>query len=66
MLVRCEGGPAIARAVRFPPPLEIDVEQGTYVLVDDGPPEHWCYAFLPLGSDPGATLDRGTARRLRP
>jgi hypothetical protein len=46
MLVPCDGGPAIGRAVTFPPPLEIDVDGGTYVLVDDGPPEHWRYEFV--------------------
>jgi hypothetical protein len=46
MLIRCDGGPAIGRAVLFPPPAEIDVEGGVYVLVDEGPPEHWYYAFV--------------------
>jgi hypothetical protein len=46
MLIWCDGGPSIGRAVRFPPPLEIDVVGGTYVLVDDGPPEQWRYAFV--------------------
>jgi hypothetical protein len=43
MLIRCDGGPAIARAVWFPPPLEISVAANVYVLVDDGPPEHRTY-----------------------
>lgn len=46
MLVWCAGGPAIGRAVRFPPPPELDVDGGTYVLVDDGPPEGWRYDFI--------------------
>ena len=46
MLIWCEGGPSIGRAVHFPPPLEIEVEGGLYVLVDDGPPENWNYAFV--------------------
>jgi hypothetical protein len=30
----------------FPPPYEIEVDGGLYVLVDDGPPEHWRYEFV--------------------
>ena len=48
MLIPCRGGPAIARVQRFPPALEIAEEGGTYVLVDDGPPETWRYDFVPL------------------
>jgi hypothetical protein len=47
MFVWGDGGPAIGRAVLFPPPLEIEVVGGLYVLVDDGPPEHWRYDFVP-------------------
>ena len=47
MLIPCDGGPGIARAVRFPPPLELDVDGGLYVLIDDGPPERWTYRFVP-------------------
>ena len=47
MLIRCDGGRALARAVRFPPPLELPADDGVYVLVDDGPPEHWSYLFVP-------------------
>jgi hypothetical protein len=47
MLIRCDGGPAIARAVRYPPPLELMVDRGVYVLVDVGAPEHWSYEFVP-------------------
>jgi hypothetical protein len=46
MLIWCEGGPSLGRAVRFPPPFEIAVEGGMYVLVDDGPPEAWRYQFV--------------------
>ena len=47
MLVPVRGGPAMARAVFFPPPLEIEERDGIYVLVDDGPPETWVYDFVP-------------------
>ncbi len=46
MLLWCDGGPSIGRAERFPPPLEIDVVGGSYVLVDEGPPECWHYLFV--------------------
>jgi hypothetical protein len=46
MLLWCEGGPAAARAVTYPPPGEIEVDGGIYVLADDGPPEHWRYEFV--------------------
>ena len=46
MLVWCEGGPALGRAVRFPLPLELDADGGIYVLVDDGPAECWRYEFI--------------------
>ena len=46
MQIRCDGGPAIARAVRYPPPLELMVDGRVYVLVDVGPPEHWPYQFV--------------------
>jgi hypothetical protein len=51
MLVPCDGGPSMSRLVRVPPPLEIDEPDGTYVLVDDGPPEQWRYLFI-LRSSP--------------
>ena len=48
MLIRCEGGPAISRLVTFPPPLEVSVTGGLYVLVDeDERPEDWFYDFVP-------------------
>jgi hypothetical protein len=46
MLIWCDGGPSLGRAVCFPPPFEITVEDGMYVLVNDGSPEHWHYAFV--------------------
>ena len=46
MLLWCDGGPAIGRAAHYPPPLEVAVDGGIYVLVDDGPPEHWHYEFV--------------------
>jgi hypothetical protein len=48
MLIPCEGGPSISRLVRYPPPLEIAEPTGIYVLVDDGPTEHWRYEFVPV------------------
>ena len=47
MLIPCDAGPSISRLVHYPPPLEIVERDGTYVLVDDGPPEHWQYHFIP-------------------
>ena len=46
MLIPCDGGPSTSRLERFPPPLEIDERDGTYVLVDDGPPQDWRYVFV--------------------
>ena len=46
MLLWCTGGPSVARAVVFPPPIEIDVGFGVYVLIDVGPPEQWHYEFV--------------------
>lgn len=36
----------MGRAVVYPPPLEIEVADGLYVLVDGGLPEQWHYAFI--------------------
>jgi hypothetical protein len=47
MLLPCDGGPSTSRLVTYPPPLEIPERDGTYVLVDEGPPEHWSYSFVP-------------------
>lgn len=46
MLIPCAGGPAISRLVRYPPPFEVKVEGGMYVLVDSGSPESWTYEFV--------------------
>jgi len=46
MLLWCRGGPSVGRATTSPPPFEIGVEGGTYVLVDDGPLEEWHYSFV--------------------
>jgi len=48
MLLWCDGGPSISRLERYPPPLEVPVAGGVYVLVDDGPPERWHYHFVAL------------------
>jgi hypothetical protein len=56
LLLWCDGGPAIARAVTFPPPQELEVGGGVYVLIDDGPVESWHYQFAPdWGQHPGGT-----------
>jgi hypothetical protein len=47
MFVRCRGGPSHSRLERYPPPLEIQERGGVYVLEDEGPPEEWCYQFVP-------------------
>lgn len=47
MFVWCEGGPASARVVTFPPPTELPVDGGIYVLVDVGEPVDWRYEFVP-------------------
>jgi hypothetical protein len=49
MLIACDGGPSVSRLVRYPPPLEIDVGDGVYVLDDGGPVETWRYEFVPNG-----------------
>ena len=51
LLLPCDGGPSQSRLVRYPPPLEIPVAGGMYVLVDDGPTEVWRYEFVVV--DPG-------------
>jgi hypothetical protein len=50
MLLWCDGGPSIGRAVVYPPPLEIEVDGGTYVLVDTrGAIEQWHDEFVSCG-----------------
>jgi hypothetical protein len=47
LFVPCEGGPCWSRLERFPPRLEIEEPEGTYVLLDDGPRADWRYLFVP-------------------
>ncbi len=58
MLLWCDGGPSRSRLERFPPPFEVAVEGGVYVLVDDGPVEHWHYQFV---AEPGYQQPGGTS-----
>jgi hypothetical protein len=46
MLIPCVDGRDYSRLVRYPPPLELEEEDGLYVLVDDGPPHEWRYQFV--------------------
>ncbi len=46
MLLWCTGGPSMCRAVTYPPPPEIDLDEGLYVLVDDGEVDQWRYDFI--------------------
>ena len=52
MLIPCQGGPTGWRAATFPPPLEFETDAGTYVLIDDGAPNEWSYAFVAIGVRP--------------
>lgn len=45
--VSCEGGPSTSRLESFPPRVEVEEDEGTYVLEDDGPRESWRYVFVP-------------------
>jgi hypothetical protein len=47
MFVACEGGPSHSRLEHFPPRLEIEERDGTYVLLDEGPRDRWRYVFVP-------------------
>jgi hypothetical protein len=47
LLLPCAGGPSTSRLVTFPPPLELEDDGGTYVLVDDGARPSWHYVWLP-------------------
>jgi hypothetical protein len=47
MFIACEGGPALSRLEVFPPRLEIEERDGTYVLDDTGPRAEWRYEFVP-------------------
>jgi hypothetical protein len=46
MMIRCVGGSNAWRATTFPPPVEFEVDDGVYVLVDEGPPDTWAYEFV--------------------
>ena len=50
-MIPCRGGPTGWRTATFPPPPEVEVEMGVYVLVDDGPPEYWMYEFVDVAID---------------
>lgn len=50
LFVPCTGGPCWSRLERFPPRLELEEDQGLYVLVDDGPRDTWRYEFVPRSS----------------
>jgi len=47
LFIRCTGGPSVSRFESFPPPLEIDVRGGVYVLDDEGGVHRWRYEFVP-------------------
>jgi hypothetical protein len=47
LFIPCEGGPSTSRLECWPPPLEVEERDGTYVLVDEGPPQDWRYLFVP-------------------
>lgn len=51
MLLPCVGGLTAWRAVAFPPPFEVETDDGIYVLVDDGEPNAWRYEFVGTGGD---------------
>jgi hypothetical protein len=52
LLVPCQGGPSISRLELFPPRLEIEEDDGMYVLVDEGPRAQWTYVFIPREGRP--------------
>jgi hypothetical protein len=47
LFIPCEGGPSTSRLERFPPRLEIEEREGSYVLMDEGPRQDWRYIFVP-------------------
>ena len=51
MMIPCRGGPTGWRTATFPPPLEVVVDMGVYVLVDDGRPGQWMYEFVDVRVD---------------
>jgi hypothetical protein len=46
MMIRCGGGATAWRTATFPPAVELVVDDGVYVVVDDGSPELWWYQFI--------------------
>ena len=47
LFIPCQGGPAVSRLEVFPPRLELEELDGTYVLVDEGARDDWYYLFIP-------------------
>ena len=47
IFIPCEGGPSQSRLEIFPPRLEVEEQDGTYVLADEGPRAQWIYVFVP-------------------
>ena len=47
MFIPCEGGPSTSRLEMYPPRLEVEEREGTYVLRDIGPRDSWLYEFVP-------------------
>jgi hypothetical protein len=48
MLIPCRGGPSAWRRARFPPPVELELDDGVYVLVDDQSLDTWMYEFVEI------------------
>ena len=55
LFVPCEGGPCRSRLEHFPPRLEIDEHDGTYVLADIGPATSGSTCSCPDPVDVGAS-----------
>lgn len=49
VMISCRGGPAGRRTATFPPPFDVEVDTGMYVLADEGPPEHLMCEFVDVG-----------------
>jgi len=47
LFIPCEGGPSSTRLEIFPPRLELALQDGFYILDDDGPRDRWRYLFVP-------------------
>lgn len=52
MLIPCQGGPTGWRSTTFPPALELETDDGIYVLIDHGTPDQWSYEFVREGARP--------------